>query len=118
MHAFHKLLIVFAASFVASGAFEGYFPQYENEGAVIHGLFICFMLFALCTEHSNKHSVKPPRGSKILCAALAPIGVPYYSWKSFGFKTGTLKIVLSVVAFSISMALYFGTWYVFSAFSS
>ena len=118
MHAFHKLLMLFAVSFFVSGAFDGYFPQFENVNALMHGLFICFMLFALCTEHINKHEVSPPKGSKILCALIPPIGVPYYSWKSFGFKIGTVKVLYSIIFFAFSMVVYFGGWYVFSAFSS
>ena len=111
MHTFHKLLILFIFSFLVSGLVDAYYPQFEMESATVHGLFIAFMLYALCDSHSRKHNITAPKGSKILCAVLAPVGIPYYSLEGFGFKYGFSKINKAILFGLFSFGLYFGAYY-------
>lgn len=105
-----KLVIVFSASFVISGLIDATFPRYENTSALAHGLFISFMIFVMCSVHMVDHGLNSRTGVKLFCAILPPIGIPYYFFKSFGFKQGSIKILLSLLILVASFALYFGMY--------
>ncbi|MDM3871079.1 hypothetical protein QSV34_06880 [Porticoccus sp. W117] len=109
-----KYLAVFLLSFLGSGILEAIYPSVQDAISLAHALIIAFLMFGWCVLHASEHSISPPSGAKILCAFLPPIGVPYYLYKSFGFKNGSTKLALGFLFLVCSFLVYMAPFYAIS----
>ncbi len=92
------------------GIAEAFLPQ-DGSGysPLTLPLWVAFaiLLFNWCKAHSQTSGIKEPTGSAMLCGLFAPIGVPLYFFRGFGFKKGLTGIV-KAIAFYFLFALTYG----------
>ena len=102
----HIILIILLTSFFISGSIEAYYPQASEMSYFIHTFTIAIMLFWWVGEHSNENHIFAPKGSKLLSGFIAPIGLPYYFFKGFGFKSGLVKLILCILILVLCVFIY------------
>jgi hypothetical protein len=71
-----------------AGLVEPHLPdasQPLNLVALCQSLAMTVLLFGWCKSHAQVRSVKPPAAAPLLTALVAPIGLPYYAFKTYGF---------------------------------
>ena len=59
------------------------------------------MIFGWCIAHAKKFGNKPQLLMAVLCGVLPPIGVPVYLYSNFGFKNGSIKLLLAILFFCL-----------------
>ena len=102
----YKILGVFAIGFLVSGVIDALYPALEQASFIIHNLFNALLLFSWCGAHTLENDIKPVTGAKLLSGIIGIIGVPYYLFKGFGFKEGSIKLLLGLGWLILSVALY------------
>jgi hypothetical protein len=55
--------------------------------------------FGWCLAHARKHGNKPQVLMAALSGFIPPIGIPVYFYSNFGFKTGSIKLFLTLLYF-------------------
>ena len=55
-------------------------------------------IYFWCIFHAENNNIKKPHFKALLSGVFAPIGIPIYLYSSFGFKSGSIKI-LKTIAF-------------------
>lgn len=105
----NKILVLLLVSFVVAGIVEnlsinGHRPAYEL--AVVHAIAIAILLFAWCKAHARFNNIAEPGLSAILTGLIAPIGVPLYFYRGFGFKQGSIKTLKAIGFFLAAMLVY------------
>ena len=105
----NKILALLLVTFLVAGAIEN-FSLSDNrtlyELAVAHAFIVAILLFAWCKSHIQFNEINAPSSSALLVGLMAPIGVPLYFFRGFGFKDGSIKTVKAIVFLLVSMALY------------
>jgi hypothetical protein len=110
----NRLLLVIAATFAGAGVLEPHFPRPGepfNEISLAQSIAFAVLLFAWCKADAASRSIRPPRGAPILVALVAPIGVPYYFFRTRPGRTALRDIGKAVIFFGILCALYYGCYY-------
>ena len=62
-------------------------------------------IFGWCIVHARTSGIKPPVFIALLCGFIPPIGVPVYFYQSFGFKTGSFKLLKTLGYFFILITI-------------
>ena len=101
------IVAMVVGSFLVSGLVDGYVGLQDGVWGVTHfahGIVIAILCFAWCKADAQENGFDLPPGSPILCAAIAPIGIPLYLFRTRPFRrasVGTLKgvgvLILSVL---------------------
>lgn len=100
-------------SFFLSGTVEALWPFLSDATFFIHGFTIAFLVFWWVGEHASEQGLAaPPNGSKFLSAFIPPVGLPYYFYRGYGVKLGTVKLGLSILTFAFASALYLTPFYI------
>ena len=100
---------IMAAVWGGGGLVEPHLPnagQPLNEVAIVQNLILAILLFGWCKAHAQAQSIKPPTAAPLLVALIAPVGVPYYALRGFGFRRGALLIGWALLTFAGFLALY------------
>lgn len=76
-------------------------------GALTFPLWVstAILLFKWCKAHAHASGITEPSGSAALCGLLAPVGVPLYFFRGFGFKkgmAGSAKAIGFYILFSLA----------------
>jgi|SRR5579862_5720046 len=103
------LVIAMAISFIITGIVEPSFPnpgQMFNETGAIQSILMAILLFAWCKAHAAANKIKIPTGAPILVAIIAPIGIPYYFFRGFGWRKGFSLLLLAIITFLCFSVLY------------
>ncbi len=104
--------LVVALGFVwgVTGLVEPHLPdagETLNAAGAAQGVLTSLLLFAWCKAHARAHAVQLASGAALLVAVIAPLGVPYYAFRGFGFRRGARLIGLSIVTLLLLIAIYF-----------
>jgi hypothetical protein len=67
------------------------------------------LLFNWCKAHVQTLGIKEPTGSAALCGFFAPIGVPLYFFRAFGFKRGLRGTLKAFGVYVLLSTAYVGT---------
>ena len=59
------------------------------------------VIFGWCIAHAKKFENKPHLLMAALCGLIPPIGVPVYFYTNFGFKNGSIKLILAILFFCL-----------------
>ena len=121
-HAMKKSSIIVGfllSSFLVSGLVEALWPSNAEVALLVHGFSIAFMLFWWVGEHASENGLaKSPRGAKFLAALLPLFGLPYYFYFGYGFKLGTIKLLLALLVSVFAIALYLISFYAVHQFET
>ena len=89
------IVVAMAVSWAIAGAVE---PHTSNPGqplsasAVTHAAAMAVLLFAWCRAHASAHNISAPFAAPLAVALVAPIGLPYYAFRGFGFRKGLVLL--------------------------
>ena len=109
------ILIAIVASWPIAGLIEPFTPSYGrayNEVTLVHSVVLAFLLFAWCKEHATARGIKPPTGAAVLCALIAPIGLPYYFFRSYPWRRALRSLGKALLILLLCIFLYAGGLYV------
>jgi hypothetical protein len=104
-----RLLVALGVVWGVAGLVEPHLPdagETLNAVGVVQGVLTSILFFAWCKAHARAHDIEPATGAALLVAVIAPIGVPYYAFRNFGFRGGARLIGLSIVTFFALGAIY------------
>jgi hypothetical protein len=73
---------------------------------MVQGLVTGFLLFVWCKVHARAHAIEPPTGAALLVGFVAPIGVPYYALRGYGFRAGLRLIAKALGMLVVCEAIY------------
>ena len=105
------LVVIFISTIIDIKIETGSFKYYQSGFDIAPAIFIGFLVFAWCIEHAKYYEIELPKGSALLAGLLAPIGVPVYFFRGFGFKEGLLKTIKSIgFLVIISIDAIFALW--------
>jgi hypothetical protein len=105
-----RLLVALGFVWGVSGLVEPHLPDAGrplNAVGVVQAVLTSILLFAWCKAHARAHAIQPAAGAALLVGVIAPIGVPYYAFRGFGFRGGARLIGLSIVTLVALYAIYF-----------
>ena len=87
-----QFLIAIPLSYLVSGVALALAPERPMDGgpiAVAHLFVLSFLCFGWCRAHASANGVQPPYAAPFLMALFAPLGLPYYAVRTWGWKRGT-----------------------------
>jgi len=96
-----KILLLLFFTFLISFLLEFLLPAWSVAFASIHSILIAILCYEWCRNHAEENAIEPWAGSKILCALLPPVGIPYYLFSGFGFKNGGVKLFGAILYVAI-----------------
>jgi len=102
-----KVLYLIWFSFFAFGVFEGILPVHANASSLIHGFILMVSAVFWCSYHAEENGLIPSRVAIVFCVLIPIVGVPYYLFKGFGFKSGGLKVLWLLLFVLICVMTYF-----------
>ena len=106
------LLVLLVATWPLAGLLEplapSYGPQLHNEVSLGHALVLAVLLFAWCKAHASTQGISPSFGAPILVALLAPVGLVYYFFRAFPWRSALASMGKSLLVFLVCGALYAG----------
>ena len=105
-----KVLLLLSLSFFVAGFLEYWLfgsVQSANYVVLAHTIIISVLSFCWCKFHVKYNDIPEPRGSAVLAGFIAPVGVPLYFFRAFGFKKGGIKTVKAVGFLIVLLAVYF-----------
>ena len=106
------LLVLLVATWPVAGLLEPFAPSYgeqvHNEVSLVHVLALAVLLFAWCKAHASVQGIAPPVGAPLLVALLAPIGLIYYFFRAFPWRSASAGLGKSLLVFLVCGALYAG----------
>lgn len=108
----HKIALALVISFLISGAIDSYFLYSRNMVDVTyvpHIAIIGVLLFMWCRAHAKENNIKDTGGKPLFCALLGAVGVPYYAYKCYGFKRGSILLAKAFAALLLAVVLVAGT---------
>ncbi|MGO4223676.1 hypothetical protein AB4Y64_17715 [Lysobacter sp. TAF61] len=106
---------VLIATWPIAGLIEPFTPSYGqiyNEASLGHALVLAILLFAWCKAHASERGVPAPTGAPLLVALLAPVGLPYYFFRSFTWRRASVGLAKALLVFMGCCVLYVGGMYV------
>ncbi len=113
------IVAVLVTTFLISGITEAVWPSLTGAAFLIHIVVIACLLFWWVGEHASEQGlVERPFGARVLAALIPLIGLPYYFYRSYGFQSGTIKLLLAIVLLVVSAALYMVPFYVVDQFKT
>ena len=105
------LVVFFVATVIDVKIETEVFISYPNGIAFVPAILLSFLVFAWCIEHAKHYKIELPRSSAFLAGLIAPIGVPIYFFRGFGFKNGLFKTAKSIgFLILISVDVIFALW--------
>ena len=93
----------------ATGLIEPHTPnagQPFNEIGFIQIIVWAILLFGWVKAHARSKQIEPPAGAPLFVALLPPLGVPYYAYRGFGLRQGSVLMVFALLA----LIAMFGTY--------
>ncbi|MGC9462372.1 hypothetical protein [Vibrio genomosp. F10] len=117
MKSSHKIALALVISFIISGIADSYFLHSQNIEAVSflpHTLVLAVLLFSWCRNHAQENNIQNVGYKPLFCAVIGPVGVTYYAFKCYGFKSGILLITKCLLSLMLAVVLYGGIDYLFS----
>jgi hypothetical protein len=102
-------VLVFALVLGFLGLVEPHFlAEGPTDGATVaQAIVMSMLLFHWCKAHASYNSIRPSRGAPLLVALFAPIGIPYFALKGYGFGKGMRLIGLSVLTY-LGLGILYG----------
>jgi hypothetical protein len=103
------LLVAMAATWLVAGAVEAHLPhggELLSEIAVPHTVVLAILFFAWCKAHAAARGIVPPTYAPLLVGIIAPIGIPYYFLRGFGWRKGSVLFLLAICTFTGFILLY------------
>ncbi|QFT55386.1 hypothetical protein [Microbulbifer sp. THAF38] len=101
-----KIIFGLLLTFIAFGVLEAFFPGESNGLGLFHGLVILSFLFWWIGVHASENGIIAPKGSKILTLLVPPLGLPYYFYKGYGFKKGSILVAVALLLFVLALGMY------------
>jgi len=107
-------LIAIAAFFAAMGAALPHLRDASDERGLSFILSVAcsVLLFVWCKAHAAARGIDPPSPSALLVGLMAPVGVPYYFFRSMAWPAASWAMAKSICYFVGILALATGTAYV------
>jgi hypothetical protein len=107
-------LIAIAILFAAMGAILPHLRDASDERGLSFILSVAcsVLLFVWCKAHAASRGIDPPSPSALLVGLMAPVGVPYYFFRSMAWPAASWATVKSICYFVGILALASGTAYV------
>src|SRR5262245_32942860 len=99
----------FIATWPIAGFVEPFTPGYgrvQNEVSLIHTFVLAILLFAWCKAHAAARGITPPTAAPLLVAVIAPIGLPYYLFRAFPWRTAIASLGKSLLVVLLCVLLY------------
>ncbi len=93
----------------ATGLIEPHAPnagQPFNEIGFIQIIAWAVLLFGWVKAHARSKQIEPPAGAALFAALLPPLGVPYYAYRGFGLRRGSIIVGLALVSLIAMFAAY------------
>ena len=105
------LVVIFISTIIDVKIEAAVFKYYYSGFSIAPAIVIGFLVFAWCIEHAKYYDIELPKGSALFAGLLAPIGVPVYFFRGFGFKQGFIKTIksigfLAIIAIDVIFALW------------
>ena len=109
-----RLALLFGL-FVLLGVGDALYPKQLEDLQLVSTVLIAVLLFSWVKAHAQEHQIKEPPGAAMLAGVVAPIGIPYYFFRGFGFRrglAGILRALLFLFLASLAYAAvrYFTEW--------
>lgn len=104
-----SILVGIIISFFLSGIVDGYFwavKGIQDASYVFHLFTFAVLCYFWCYFHALENGHKNRENLAFWCFFIAPIGVPLYSYKVYGFKRGSVITLSSVVVLAIAIGVY------------
>lgn len=101
-----KIILGLLLTFIAGGVLEALFSKESNALGLFHGFVILGFLFWWVGEHARENFIAVPKGSKILTLLLPPLGLPYYFYKGYGFKKGSILVCCALLLLVLAVGMY------------
>ncbi|MBH0058766.1 hypothetical protein I6F65_17625 [Pseudoalteromonas sp. SWXJZ94C] len=111
MKSSHKIALALIISFLVSAVIDSYFLYSRNMVDVTYFLHIAIigvLLFMWCRAHAKENNIKDAGGKPLFCALLGGVGVPYYAYKCYGFKRGSILLGKAFAALLLALVLVTG----------
>ena len=91
-------LIAIAVLFAAMGAVLPHLRDASDERGLsfILSLACSVLLFVWCKAHAASRGIDPPTASALLVGLMAPVGVPYYFFRSMAWPAASWATVKSI----------------------
>ena len=103
------IFICIIISFALSGIADGYFwaaKGIQEASYVIHLFTFAVLCYFWCYYHAIENGHEGRNSLAFWCFFIAPVGIPLYSYKIYGFKRGSVIILGSVVVLGVSIGAY------------
>jgi len=106
----HIVLVFLMLSFLLAGGADAYFLAVKGiseASYIVHGLAVALCCFAWCYYHSRENGHSNRDNLAFWCFFFAPLGIPFYSFRVYGFRRGAILVLSSIVFFISAMSLFF-----------
>jgi hypothetical protein len=111
-----KFVLAMIVVWGLAGLIEPHLPdagQPLNAVVITQTLTFAFLAFAWCKAHAKANGICLPAAAPFLFGVFPPIGLPYYSFRAFGFL-GSIKLIalgflLVLLLFTVYLLCYFGS---------
>ena len=106
------ILICITVSMVFSAIADVVWPQASREIGFGHSLLMTVLIFLWVKAHVRIENIREPRGSAFIAALFAPIGIPVYFVRGFGWQRGMFASLKALAFLVVLFLLYLMVWYV------
>jgi hypothetical protein len=91
-------LIAMALLFAGSGAVLPHLPDASDERGLsfLLSIICAVLLFIWCKVHASARGIDPPTAAPLLVGLIAPIGVPYYFFRSMPWPAASWATVKAI----------------------
>jgi hypothetical protein len=100
MNKSNKILLILFAIFTIISVLSLLSSYWEPAFNLVYIVSTAILCLEWCSAHAEEHGIQPPAGSKILTVLFPPVGVVYYFFSGYGFKSGSLKILKAIFYFT------------------
>jgi hypothetical protein len=110
-----RALLLMALSFVVAGLVQPHVPDAArplNASGVVHALVLSVLLFLWCKADAAKRKVTPPFAALLLVPFVAPIGIPYYFFRTMPRRAAVVATLTAFLFLVGCSALSYAAFYV------
>ena len=107
-------VVAMIALWAVAGLIEPHLPNGGtpfNEVSVVQSFAMAVLLFGWCKAHARTRAIRVPAYAPLLVAIFAPIGLPYYAFRGYGLRKGSLLLAFSLFTFIGLLAAYVFCFY-------
>jgi len=115
----HKIVLAIIISFIISAVADSYFLYVKNIDQISffpHTLVVSILLFLWCKQHAQENNIKSIGHKPLFCALIGFIGVPYYAFKCYGLKVGSILITKGFISLMLVIIIFVCIDYLFVSF--